>query len=144
MVVLENSVDIAVRPQVAFDYFSDMRNETEWNRNARSVRLLTEDPVGVGSKYLASWAGGPETVVECTRFERPAEWECVGRAAMMTIRFAGRVGSSGSGSRLSVRMELTPRGPAWLLQPLLRRRMQSRELDNMRSIKNAIESLAAR
>jgi hypothetical protein len=40
-------------------------------------------------------------------------------------------------------MELIPRGPARLLQPLLRRRMQGVELDNMRSIKTTLESLAA-
>jgi hypothetical protein len=41
-------------------------------------------------------------------------------------------------------MELIPRGPVRLLQPLLRRRMQGRELDNMRAIKNTMESLPAR
>jgi hypothetical protein len=45
-------------------------------------------------------------------------------------------------------MELDPRGPARLLQPLLRRRMQGRmqgrELANMASIKVAMESPAPR
>jgi hypothetical protein len=41
-------------------------------------------------------------------------------------------------------MELIPHGPARLLQPLLRRRMQSRERDNMRAIKNTVASLPAR
>jgi hypothetical protein len=63
---------------------------------------------------------------------------------MMTIRFSARVTSIPSGSRLTVRMELIPRGPLKLLQPLLRRRMQGQELDNLRSIKNKMESLAAR
>jgi hypothetical protein len=49
-----------------------------------------------------------------------------------------------SGSHLAVRMELTPHGPARLLQPLLRRRMQARELENMHAIKTTMESLAAR
>jgi len=63
---------------------------------------------------------------------------------MMTIRFSARVELVPPGSRLTVRMELIPRGPARLLQPLLRRRMQGVELDNMRSIKTTLESLAAR
>ena len=143
MVVLENSVEIAVPPQQAFDYLSDLRNEAEWNPGVRSVRLLTGDPVRIGSRYVARWAGGPETVVEYTRFDPPAEWASVGRSPMMTIRFSARVASIPSGSRVAVRMELIPRGPARLLQPLLRRRMQTRELDNMRSIKIQMESMPA-
>ena len=144
MVELENSVDIAVPPHEAFDYLSDLRNEAEWNPRMRSVHLLTGDPVGIGTAYRARWAGGPDTLVEYTRFERPCEWGSVGRSNMMTIRFSARVTSIPSGSRLAVRMELIPRGPARLLQPLLRRRMQGRELDNMRAIKNTMESLPAR
>jgi Polyketide cyclase / dehydrase and lipid transport len=144
MVVLENSVDIAVPPQKAFDYLSDLRNEAEWNPQMRSVQLLTGDPIGIGSTYRARWAGGPDTLVEYTRFEWPGEWASVGRSNMMTIRFSARVASIPSGSRLAVRMELIPRGPARLLRPLLRRRMQDQELDNMRAIKNAMESLPAR
>jgi hypothetical protein len=144
MVVLENSVDIAVAPQDAFNYLSDLRNEAEWNPKMRSVQLLTGDPVGIGSTYRAKWAGGPDTVVEYTRFEPPGEWASVGRSTMMTIRFSARVASIPSGSRLVVRMELIPRGPARLLQPLLRRRMQGQELANMRAIKNMMESLPTR
>src|SRR5215469_15141263 len=144
MVVLENSVDIAVPPQEAFDYPSDLRNEAEWNPRIRSVHLLTGDPVGTGSRYQARWAGGPDTVIEYTRFERPDEWASVGHSKMMTIRFSARVAPVPPGSRLMVRMELILHGPARLLQPLLRRRMQAVELDNMRCIKMTLESLAAR
>lgn len=144
MVVLENSVDIAVPPEAAFDYLSDLRNEAEWNPNVRSVALLTEEPIGVGTAWQAKWAGGPETKVECTRYERPGEWAQVGRSDMMTIRFSARVVPIPTGSRLTVRMELIPNGPARLLEPLLCRRMQARELGNMRSIKNTLESLPVR
>ena len=144
MITLENSVDIAVPPQEAFDYLSDLRNEAGWNPRMRSVRLLTPGPVATGSRYQARWAGGPDTVVEYTRFDRPDGWASTGHSGMMTIRFSARVASAPPGSRLTVRMELIPRGPARLLQPLLRRRMQGVELDNMRRIKAALESLAAR
>jgi hypothetical protein len=68
----------------------------------------------------------------------------VADSKMMTMRFSARVTSIPSGSHLAVRMELITRGPARLLQPLLRRRMQAQELDNMRSLKKRMESLAAR
>ena len=103
MVVLENSVDIAVPQQEAFDYLSDLRNEAAWNPKMRSVQLLTGDPIGIGSKYRARWAGGPETVVEYTRFERPEEWAAVANSKMMTIRFLARVASIPSGSHRTLR-----------------------------------------
>lgn len=144
MVVLENSADIAVPPQQVFDYLSDLRNEAEWNPKMRLVHLLTGDPVGSGSQYRARWAGSPDVIVEYTQYERPGRWASVADSKMMTIRFAAQVTADPSGSHLTVRMELIPHGPARLLQPLLRRRMQSRERDNMRAIKNTVASLPAR
>jgi len=144
MVVLENSADIAAPPQHVFDYLSDLRNEAEWNPAVHLVHLLTGDPVGTGSRYRVRWAGSPEVTVEYTQYERPDRWASVADSAMMTIRFSARVTPVPSGSHLAVRMELIPHGPARLLQPLLRRRMQARELGNMRAIKTTMESAAAR
>jgi hypothetical protein len=53
MVVLENSVDIAV-PREVFDYLSDMRNEAVWNQNVRSVRLLSGDSLADGLTAIES------------------------------------------------------------------------------------------
>jgi cation diffusion facilitator CzcD-associated flavoprotein CzcO len=72
---------------------------------------------------------------------RSGRWDSL---RLLTPNWQSRVTPVPSGSHLAVRMELIPRGPARLLQPLLRRRMQGRELDNMRAIKNTMESLAAR
>ena len=144
MAVLENSADIAVPPQHVFDYLSDLRNEAEWNPAIRSVHLLTGDPIGIGSRYRVRWAGSPEVIVEYAQYDRPDQWASVADSKMMTIRFSARVTPVPSGSHLAVRMELIPHGPARLLQPLLRRRMQARELDNMRAIKTTMESMAAR
>jgi uncharacterized protein YndB with AHSA1/START domain len=140
MVVLENSVDIARPPAAVFDYLSDLRNEKQWNPKMRSVRLLTGEPIGVGSRYRARWAGSPDNTVEYTVFDRPNAWASVANSRMMTVRFAAEVSAIGIGSRLAVRMELIPHGPMRLLQPMLRRWMQSQEADNMRFIKTAVEA----
>ncbi|MGI5288943.1 SRPBCC family protein [Nonomuraea polychroma] len=144
MVVLENSVDIARPPEQVFDYLSDLRNKKEWNPKMRSVLLLTGEPIGRGTKYRARWAGSPDNVVEYTAFDRPHEWASVADSKMMVVRFSARVTPVATGSRLDVRMELVPHGPLRLLQPLLHRWMQAQEVDNMRSIKTTMESLAAR
>ena len=141
MVVLENSVDIALPPMQVFDYLSDLRNEKQWNPKMRSVQLLTGEPIGAGSKYQARWAGSPDTIVEYTLFDRPDQWASVADSKMMTLRFSASVTPRDVGSRLTVRMEMVPHGPMRLVQPLLRRWMQSQEADNMRFIKTKMESL---
>jgi uncharacterized protein YndB with AHSA1/START domain len=143
MVVLENSVEIALPPAQVFDYLCDLRNEKDWNPKMRSVQLITAEPIGAGSRYRARWAGSPDTIVNYTCFDRPNEWAAVADSKMMTLRFEARVRPAPGGSRLVIRMTLAPHGPMRLLQPLLRRRMQSQEVDNMRFIKTKMESLAA-
>ena len=144
MVVLENAVDIAVAPERAFDYLSDLRNEHDWNPKMRSVRLLTGEPIGVGSRLRVRWAGSPDNIVEYTRYDRPHAWASVATSRMMTVRFSAMVTPIATGSHLAVRMELVPHGPMKVLQPLLRRWMQAQERDNMRYIKATMESSATR
>src|SRR5688572_31620062 len=100
MVVLENSVDIALPPAQVFDYLSDLRNEKQWNPKMRSVQLLTGEPIGVGTRYQARWAGSPDNIVEYTRFDRPHEWASIADSKMMTVRFSARVHATEVGSRL--------------------------------------------
>jgi hypothetical protein len=142
MVVLENSVDIALPPPQVFDYLSDLRNEREWNPKIRSVQLLTGEPIGVGTRYRARWVGSPDNTVEYTVFDRPHEWASVADSKMLTIRFAARVRAIDGGSRLRVRMELAPHGPMRLLDPVLGWLMQRKEGENMRLIRQKVESLS--
>jgi uncharacterized protein YndB with AHSA1/START domain len=137
--VLDNGVDIARPTEEVFDYLSDLRNEREWNPKMKSVELLTEGPIRVGSRYQARWAGSPNNMVEYLRFDRPHEWASTGTSTQMTINFRARVSPRAAGSHLAVRMELVPHGVNRLLLPILRRLMQRQELDNMRYIKNALE-----
>jgi hypothetical protein len=140
MVLLENSVVIDRTPEVVFDYLGDLRNELDWNPKMKSVSLVSGEPIGVGSRYRARWAGSPDNLVEYLRYERPHAWASVARSPMMDVHFSAAVAPYDEGSRLSVRMELVPRGPMRLLAPMLARWMQSQELANMRYVKQAMES----
>lgn len=42
-------------PEDAFRFCSDLRNELVWNPKAKSVKKLTDDPVGIGTRYRAQW-----------------------------------------------------------------------------------------
>ena len=66
-------------------------------------------------------------------------WSATAPSKSLTIYFYGTVTPTETGSRLDVRMTVMPHGPLRLLLPLISRRMQQQELDNMRFIKGKLE-----
>jgi hypothetical protein len=66
--------------------------------------------------------------------------ECDGAVEVPHRRLLCHSHPTETGSRLDVAMMVIPHGPLRLLLPLLRRRMQQQELDNMRFIKGKLES----
>ena len=138
--VLQNGVDLARRAEEVFDYLSDLRNEKEWNPKMQLVEAVTDGPPRAGSKFRAKWQGSPVTIVEYITYERPKAWSATAPSKSLTIDFYGTVTPTETGSRLDVRMTVIPHGPLRLLLPLLRRRMQQQELDNMRFIKGKLEA----
>jgi hypothetical protein len=137
--VLHNGVDLGRRAEEVFDYLSDLRNEKEWNPKMQLVEAVTDGPPRAGSKFRAKWQGSPVTVVEYMTYERPKAWSATAPSKSLTIDFYGTVTPTETGSRLDVRMTVIPHGPLRLLLPLIRRRMQQQELDNMRFIKGKLE-----
>jgi uncharacterized protein YndB with AHSA1/START domain len=136
---LQNGVDLARRAEEVFDYLSDLRNEKEWNPKMQLVEAVTDGPLRAGSKFRAKWQGSPVTIVEYITYDRPKAWSATAPSKSLTIDFYGTVTPTETGSRLDVRMTVIPHGPLRLLLPLLRRRMQQQELDNMRFIKGKLE-----
>ena len=137
--VLQNGVDLARRPEEVFDYLSDLRSEKQWNPKMQLVEAITDGPPRVGSKFRAKWQGSPVTIVEYTSYERPEAWGTTAPSKSFTVDFSGTVTPTATGSRLDVRLEVIPHGPARLLLPLIRLWMQRQELDNMRFIKEQLE-----
>ena len=137
--VLHNGVDLAHRAEEVFDYLSDLRNEQEWNPKMQLVEAVTDGPPRAGSKFRAKWQGSPVTIVEYITYQRPKAWSTTAPSKSLTIDFYGTVTATETGSRLDVRMTVIPHGPLRLLLPLIRRRMQQQELDNMRFIKVQLE-----
>jgi hypothetical protein len=138
--VLHNGVDLVRRAEEVFDYLSDLRNEKEWNPKMQLVEAVTDGPPRAGSKFRAKWQGSPVTIVEYLTYERPKAWSATAPSKSLTIDFYATVTPIETGSRLDVRMTVIPHGPLRLLLPVIRRRMQQQELDNMRLIKGKLEA----
>jgi hypothetical protein len=74
MVNIIGSIYIDRPPEVVFDFVADERNEPLYNPKMTAVSVLTEESIGVGSRFEATLMarGRPITMtVEFTEFVRP-------------------------------------------------------------------------
>lgn len=140
--LLVNSVLIRRSIEEVFDYCSDLENERQWNPNLVSLEALSSRPIVVGTKYVALWKGGPPVTCEYTRIERPGVWEVYGTGKGMNIAFRGQVTRQGDDTRLTVTMDLRPRGLLRLLAPIIKGVFQRNEVKNLANIKAKMEGSA--
>ncbi|HXY17519.1 MAG TPA: SRPBCC family protein [Gaiellaceae bacterium] len=137
--VFENSVEISAAPEEVFDYCIDLAREHEWNPKLKRVEKLTGDRIDVGARFQAEFLKGDPMLVEYVGFDRPRRWETVGRSDRLDARTYGQVTATADGARLTMRMELRPRGVPRLLLPLLARYMHRQQERNLASIKAQLE-----
>jgi len=139
---LVNSVLIQQSVEEVFDYCSDLENELKWNPDGLlSLQALTPGPVGVGTKFLASWKGSPPMTCKYTYLHRPVDWEVYASGKSMDVAFRGEVTKQGSGAQLTITMILIPQGFLRLLSPVLKRSFQRGEEKNLASIKAHMEGI---
>lgn len=138
-VTVENTVEIVRSPADVFDYLTDITNEVDWNPKTRHVVKLTSGPISPGTRFGAEWIKGNPVIVEYVRFERPTAWTSVARSRRLDARGEGRIEPIGRGSRVTVTIELRPKGMLALLLPVMRRTMHERERRNLESVKAILE-----
>jgi carbon monoxide dehydrogenase subunit G len=140
MATLRNEVEIEAPPEYVFDYLSDLANELEWNRDGvTSIERTTPGTVGIGTHFTAVWPGSGQIDVEYVGFDRPSSWVTLGHGKGMDVNLSALVAPVVGGSRLTVVMELAPRGFLRLMIPVLKRVMQKTEQSNVAKIKATIE-----
>jgi Polyketide cyclase / dehydrase and lipid transport len=137
--VFENSVEIHSSPEEVFDYCTDLAREHEWNPKLRGVEKLTGDPIAAGTRFRAEFLKGDPMTIEYVDFDRPRRWESVGRSRRLDARTYGHVAAIDTGARLTMRMELRPRGMPKFLLPLLALYMHRQQQRNLGSIKALLE-----
>jgi len=140
MAVTENTVFIEQPTEIVFDYLVDLRNELKWNPQVESMVLITEGPIGVGSKFLAKWKQSGSIEVECTKFDRPNGWTYSNGGAISVILNVTLTPNS-SGSDLKVHFDAKPNGLLKLAFPIIFQVLKRNEKKNMLNIKRALEAL---
>jgi carbon monoxide dehydrogenase subunit G len=137
--VISNSVEIRCRPEEAFDYLSDHRNELEWNPGIESIDKLTDGPVGLGTTYLAKWKSAPKAVeVETIAYDRPHGWT-VHNGGPIEVTVTIRLQPTAAGTRLSSAFDARPHGLFRLIFPLFLAKIRKEEAANMTYLKAALE-----
>ena len=137
--VVENEAEIRRPSEEVFDYCTDLTREHEWNPKTRRVEKLTDGPIGTGTRFKAEFLKGDPMTIEVVRFERPRAWESVGRSRRLVATTKGLITATQDGVRLSLGMELRPRGVPRLLLPLLARYMHRQQRRNLAAIKAVLE-----
>lgn len=124
-------------PEVAFDAIADVRNETDWNDDVARADLITDGPIGLGSKFVTHH-GRPLGQIESTitRFERPSRLELSATSKRMDLAISFTFAEKGSGTLVHGAFDPEPKGIMAalfpLLQPLIRRDM-AKQHENLKT-----------
>ncbi len=144
MAVITSHTRTACTPEELLDYCVDIRHELEWNPTAASMEKLTDDPVGVGTRFLGRWKGAPSAIdVECLEFDRPRRW-VHDNGGPIAVTFTGTVEPTTAGSLLSVRFDARPRGWFQLAFPLFMLMTRRQKKANMTHLREVVERRAGK
>ena len=119
MATVVHRLDVDAAPETVFDHVVDLRTEPVWNPAARRVELLTDDPVGLGSRFRGAWRGFGTAAAEVVAFDRPRHWRTRVRFRGLDVDIVGDVAPRDGHSHLTLTLEFAPRGPLRPLLPVL-------------------------
>jgi uncharacterized protein YndB with AHSA1/START domain len=138
-------IEVNASPGSVFGYIADGTRAPEWYEAVRSVRALTDGPIGRGTRYLFTRAlpqGQVDNEVEITEFDSPTlvTFTSVTGATPFVYRY--RVEPDGSGARVSLEGEISGgglRGPVALLSPIAGRLFARGMRANLRALQARLE-----
>ena len=101
-----------------FDLMADARNETRWNGSVSRAELVTDEPIGEGSRFVVV-NRGREDEVTITVFDRPERLEFAVTSKAMDIDI-GYTFAEEDGTTTAVgNFDARPKGFMKVLLPLL-------------------------
>ena len=141
MIVVRLTVHLPV--ETVFDYFLDFRNENQWNVVAHDIVLLTDPPIGVGSRFSGQYDRMGPMAYEIQEFDRPRVASVTGNAKLFrwvsTFSFAEDQGST----TVECTMDPHPKGLLRIAKPLMAKMVQQQMERGLASLKTTLEAKAA-
>ena len=126
-----------------FDFAADERNEPMYNPQMTSAEMVTQGPVGLGSKFHSVMTGvgrGAVMTIELTEFDRPRRLGSATHLSSMDINGTLLFEAQGQGTKMTWIWNIEPRGFYKLIGPIMRRFGERQELANWTGMKKVLET----
>jgi uncharacterized protein YndB with AHSA1/START domain len=121
-----------------FAVIADPSRRAEWQENTSDVRLLTDGPVTVGTRWTEEQRGVGHVEAEVTALEPGRLWAEAGEAGSGSARVTVTFAPDGDGAtRIAMDVELTLRGLKKAFEPALGpmvRKQMPQDLDRLGAI----------
>lgn len=143
MVAVQGEIFIDRPPEVVFAYVADERNEPVYNPRMTTSELVSDGPIGRGSRFRAtmgSRSGPAEMSIEFTAFEPPRRLESVTTMPGLRIEGGLTFQPRGSGTLMRWSWRLRPHGGLRLIGPLVAAVGRRRERRVWAALKGLLES----
>ncbi|TMK85050.1 MAG: SRPBCC family protein [Actinobacteria bacterium] len=143
MAPIIDSIEIARSPEDVFAYLDDLGRHGEWQEQIVSVKVETEGPTRVGSRAtdIRRVPGGPRPITyEITEHEPPRKASFRGINGPVRPVGTVTVEPAGSGSRVTVRLDLEGHGMGKLVAPLARMQARKQVPKDQARLKQRLES----
>jgi hypothetical protein len=123
-----------------FDYMADFRNENEWNVVASDLKMITPEPVGVGSRFTGEYQRMGTMRYEITRYDRPGRLDVKGDAKNFEWSSTFTLTQEGAGTKMVGTMDPHPTGIMRFAKPLMEPMIKGQIKKGMASFKRTLES----
>jgi polyketide cyclase/dehydrase/lipid transport protein len=125
-----------------FDFVADERNEPKYNPQMTLAEMVTQGPIGVGSKFhcVMTGAGATDVAVEFTEFVRPRRLGSTSHISNMDINGILLFEPQGQSTKLKWLWKIEPRGFLKLVGPMVRRMGERQELAIWTGLKKVMEA----
>jgi uncharacterized protein YndB with AHSA1/START domain len=142
MVRVEGEIVIERPTEEVFDFVADERNEPRYNPRMRRAEMISEGPIGVGTRFrveTASMGRAVRMVIEFTGFERPRRIEETVRMSSMDLEGAMTFDPLPEGTRMQWAWDLEPHGMLKVMSPLVARTGRRNEQSIWTGLKHLLE-----
>ena len=145
MVRVEGEIVIDRPAEDVFDFVADERNEPRYNPKMRRAELISDGPIGAGTRFEAetvSMGRAVEMVIEFTGFERPRRIEETVHMSSMDLQGGLTFDPVPGGTRMRWTWDLEPHGMLKVMSPLVARMGRRQEQTIWTGLKRLLEGQA--
>jgi hypothetical protein len=142
MIQFTTSIDIEASVEAVFDYVSTGENFDEWNSAVKKIKILTDEPKGLGSKYIMMRElpqGRVFNELEVIEFEPNEEFIIKTTSGETPFKYDYIFAPKNEGTRLILEAEVKLSGFKDVISPILARFIKRGVNKNFQTLKKILE-----